>query len=1174
MSTPKSTATHPERVPALLRVSGAVLICFLLGVPVLRGGVTGTISGVVRDTSGATIPGVQVVATNVDTGVKSTTLNDNQGFYSFQALPVGNYEIAMSKTGFKEFREVNLVLTVNASVTVDATLQVGAVSQQVEVSSSSVQVDTASTQMGQVIESKQITSVPLNGRSYTDLLALQPGVVPLNSGINPTGETSSPAQTLNPGNLSISGQRETANAFLVNGALVEDLVQQGAAIVPNLDSIAEFRILTNNFDAEYGDYSGGQINVITKCGANSFHGDVFEFLRNTDLDARNFFSQTRGDFRQNQFGGTIGGPVRRNKVFFFGDYQGTRQEIGVDTGQVAVPSPQDRTGNLSDVANSLTGTVNGAGWAGVLTQQLGYPVSDGEAYYTSGCSSTAQCVFPGAIIPQAGWAAPASKLLSYIPAPNNANGTFSTSRIGQPLVDNEWSSRVDANTRGGLLSGYYFFDTNNLNNPYPQGSIPGFNGLAAQRSQLAQISDTKSFGASTVNQFRVNYVRNKNASYQPVGGVGPKISSFGIDEGCSTLGVCVLAPTTEGVPRIDFNTFTIGVASHTGVFVQNSYQAADSFSKVAGAHTFGIGGEYHLDQVDEFLHSRNNGDFQFRGTETGSGWADFLIGAPTTYEQGFSEPMYNRTQYFGLYAQDSWRVRSNLTLNYGLRWDVSYPWWEKDNEMETVVPGKQSATFPGAPLGWVFPGDPGIPKTVSPVGWHNFAPRIGVAYSPKADSGLLKSILGGPGESSIRAAFGLFYTQMGEYGSTQVIGDAPFGYFWASSSPPMFTEPFVARNTQQSETQRFPVPFAPLNVSPSNPDNSLDWAQFEPISSSPGWNIHNRLPYGENYMLSFERQFGPKTVMTLSYVGSEGRRLLVNLESNPSDPALCLSVSQPSQVAPGSQTCGPFNENNVFVTAAGNNVVVRPLGPGLGSDGLYTSIGNSNYNALEASLHHRSGRMEFLASYTYSKAMDNASEITEQVNPFNPSLSRGLSAFDLTHNFVASYSYELPFDKFLPANRATRGWIVSGITRFSTGLPVSITETDDQALIGNWATGIDGLTTDEPILAPGNVLNHTNPRSGQTYVNTSLFSQEILGQVGNSPRRFFHGPGINNWDMALRKQLALTESKALEFRFEFFNVFNHAQFNNPDGEFTDSTFGEVTSAKAARIGQVALKFLF
>jgi hypothetical protein len=175
---------------------------------------------------------------------------------------------------------------------------------------------------------------------------------------------------------------------------------------------------------------------------------------------------------------------------------------------------------------------------------------------------------------------------------------------------------------------------------------------------------------------------------------------------------------------------------------------------------------------------------------------------------------------------------------------------------------------------------------------------------------------------------------------------------------------------------------------------------------------------------------------------------------------------------------------------------------------------------------------------------------------------------------VASYSYELPFDKFLPANRATRGWIVSGITRFSTGLPVSITETDDQALIGNWATGIDGLTTDEPILAPGNVLNHTNPRSGQTYVNTSLFSQEILGQVGNSPRRFFHGPGINNWDMALRKQLALTESKALEFRFEFFNVFNHAQFNNPDGEFTDSTFGEVTSAKAARIGQVALKFLF
>ena len=1175
----KGCLTRPK-TPILMGL--AILAC----VQFLWCSATGSISGIVHDASGAVVPGAEVIALNTGTGVKRTVTTDAQGFYSFQSLPVGTYEIDVSKNGFTRYRQTGLVLDVTSALTVDARLEVGEIKAEVNVSSAALHVDTTSTRTGEVITDATMTAVPLNGRSYVDLLALQPGVVAENSiqgdpefgGISAYGETSAPFQSSSfsaAGNLAINGNQETSNAFMVNGALVDDVVQQGTTIVPNLDSIAEFRILTNGYEAKYGNYGGGQVNVVTKSGTNQFHGDAFEFVRNTKLDARNFYSATIGPYHQNQFGGTFGGPILHNKLFFFGDYQGTRQVIGVDTGEVAVPSTQDRTGDLSDIAGSLLGTVNGAEWAGVLSQRLGYTVSNGEPYYAPGCATGTRCVFPNAIIPTTAWSAPASKLMSYIPLPNPGGDFFSTSRYKQTLNDDETAYRLDGNTRWGMLSGYYYFDRNNLNNPYPQEPIPGFSGLGAQKEQLATLGHTKSFGSTIVNEFHLNFLRVRNSSFIPVGGVGPKISSFGIDEGCDTLGICVLAPQYEGVPRVDFNNFSIGPNTHIGVFVQNTYQAVDNLSKVLGTHTLKFGGGLHFDQLTEYLSSRANGAFTFRGTETGSDFADFLIGAPTLYRQGVSLPAYNRSRYYGLYAQDNWRARPSLSINYGLRWDVSYPWWQKNNNLETIIPGMQSQAFPGAPPGWVIPGDdPGVPKTSSPVQWREFAPRLGIAYAPNPQSGFLKALFGEAGKSSIRASWGLFYSQVGQYGSTQIIGDAPFGFFWVSEAPPMFEQPFLARATQTSETQRFPVIFPPSNVSASNPDTSINWAFYEPISSSPGWYHGNVLPFSENYHFSFERQLGSNTLMTLGYAGSQGHHLLLNLEANPSIPAQCLSVSQSNEVAPGSPTCGPFSEDNVFTTPGGQTVLVRPLAPGLGGNGLYTTMGNSNFNAFEAGVKHQTGRMTFLAAYTYSKSLDDASGIYDQVNPYDYALSKGLSAYDMKHNFVFSYSYELPLDGLFSANRATQGWILSGITRFATGLPVTISETDDRALIGDFETGISDATVDEPILAPGNIRGDTNPRSGQPYFNISLFAQENLGQVGNANRRFFHGPGINNFDMALLKNLRLTESMSLQFRGEFFNLFNHAQFNNPDGEFVDSTFGTVLSARDPRIGQVAIKFIF
>ncbi len=397
----------------------AVLALISLSAIAAWAGVGGSISGTVSDPTGAVVVKASVVATDTATGIRQAVVTDDKGYYSFPSLPVGRYDLQIDSPGLKPYRRTGVVIDANSALTIDALLLVGERTDVVTVAEDQLHVDTISTQMGEVITAQQITSVPLNGRSFTDLLALQPGVVPATAITSDTvqdvgASVLSPSGVLNPGTISINGQREFANSFLVNGSDVEEDVNMGAAIIPNLDSIAEFRILTNNFDAEYGEFSGGQINVVTKGGTNQFHGDLFEFVRNTGLDARNFFSPTRGEFDQNQFGGTFGGPIRKTKIFFFGDYQGTRSTQGIDSGTIPVPSLADRMGNLSDLASSFVTTdamgnlvpttVSGPAIASTLSSELHYAVSAGEPYYTAGCTS-ATCVFPGAVIPTSVWSA-------------------------------------------------------------------------------------------------------------------------------------------------------------------------------------------------------------------------------------------------------------------------------------------------------------------------------------------------------------------------------------------------------------------------------------------------------------------------------------------------------------------------------------------------------------------------------------------------------------------------------------------------------------------------------------------------------------------------------------------------------------------------------------------------
>jgi hypothetical protein len=1174
-----------------------VLCCLLFLLATIAPGAwaatAGSISGTVTDPKGLLVNGATVTVTEVNTNVKETTSTDSKGFYSLTELAVGVYEVTIDAPGFKQFHETNLIVNANSSLLANASLLVGGAAETVTVESLAVHVETVDTQLGEVIGSEEATAMPLNGRSFTDLLSLQPGVVPQSTFVGQSltaagASLISPSGDLNPGTLSISGQREFSNGFSVNGASIEEPFTMGAGFIPNLDSIAEFRILTTNVDAEYGNYSGGQINVITKSGGNRIHGDVFEFVRNTALDARDYFSTTRGTFQQNQYGATAGGPIRKDKLFYFGDFQGTQMAQGESSGQIAVPSSAQLSGDFNDpsLSDELTGCVSGPYIASLIGQKLGSSVQAGDPYWPSstGCTPSRPAVFPNYMIPKKAWSGPAQNLIAYIPAPNLPDGEFSTNSQNETLRDFKGGIRIEANSRWGKISGYYGIDDYSLANPYPiqQGgaTLPGFAALTNGRSQVGIFSDTKTFGSRTANFFEASYLRDTNVLGTPEGTVGTSLTSQGFVTSSGSASILPQRPSIVGVENIIFNNFTMG-STVTGINqYDNIYQYSDTFSHVIGTHTLKFGGELRFNETNGNADIQSNGEFAFFGSETGLDFADFLVGAPSTYEQGNAQPFYMRNQYAGGFAEDSWRIRPNLTFNYGMRWEMEMPFYEKFNQLQTLVVGQQSQVYPGAPAGIVFPLDKGVPNTLSSRRWNDFSPRLGLAWSPSHKySGVLGSLLGNPGDTSIRLGAGRFFTGVEGITAGVMAGDPPYGTTYSSPVSPLFSNPFIDAGTGFNEGQRFPLSFPAFGASPGKPNNTVDWAQYEPISGMVAVDTHNVSPYAEEYNLSIERQLGRDTVLGLNYIGSEGHHQYVLVTANPGIASNCLSVSELSEVAPDSAVCGPFSETGTFTTVKGQVVQGRgPFGENFGGDAFEESVGNSNYNAFEVTLRHQSGRVEILAGYTYGKSLDISSSLADMLVPGDPHRTYELSAFDIEHNFVASYNYNLPIDALVGhKNRLTADWQISGIARFSTGFPVTMQNSSDNSLIGARPNGVNPFSVDLPQVVPGPLnLNH-NPRNGDPYFNISLFGLQPLGTVGNVSPRYFFGPGLENWDMALQKYVAVTESSRLEFRLEAFNVFNHTQFFGSTavaGDVNASSFGQINSTDPPRILQAAAKFVF
>jgi hypothetical protein len=550
----------------------------------------------------------------------------------------------------------------------------------------------------------------------------------------------------------------------------------------------------------------------------------------------------------------------------------------------------------------------------------------------------------------------------------------------------------------------------------------------------------------------------------------------------------------------------------------------------------------------------------------------------------------SRTRYGGAFVQDSWKVKSNLTLNLGLRWEVSMPWYDTQGKIQTFVPGEQSTEFPLAPTGLVFPGDPGIPKTLAPTRYNNFGPRLGLAYSPGFSDGVLGKIFGGPGKTSIRAAYGLYYTSIEDLNLFYEVADAPFGLYYSSPTPIMFDEPFLSRTTGQSLGQRFPFT-APIPGSPAN--QTLSFANYEPFSFFPGYDIHNKLPYAEHFNFSIQRELSKSTVLTLAYVGTEGHHLITQEEANPGNAALCMQLTAEGAMdtTAGVAGCQPNNENDVFQLPSGSSVystrqsILNPnFCPGsavlvcFGYGNTYTRMtANSIYNAAQITVERKASDVTFLAAYTFAKALDDSSAFNDLVNFEDAKLSRGLSSTDIRSNFVASYIWAIPFQRaFSKApKRLTQGWQMQGITRFSTGFPIQMNQSvGDASLVGSPATDMPNLVGPVQIVDPrkSNPGCPTTDGTGCYFLPSAFAVNTDLGTFGTANRRFFHGPGFNNTDFGFLKQTVIKENYAFDLRVEFFNIFNHAQFMNPTGDISNSSFGIVTNARDPRIGQVSAKF--
>jgi len=1255
------------------------LFCLLSSTLLLAQSTGGRILGRVSDPSGAVVAGVKVTIINQATGVAQESLSNESGDYAFPQVSVGVYRVEFDQTGFKKNvrRDVNVDL--NQVVTLNMVMQLGEAKETVDVTSEAPLVDTTSTQLGAVMDDKQVSTLPLNARDTYQLLQLQPGVQGVGGSDLFYGSNTA-------GAVSVNGGRGRSNNFSVNGGDGNDLFVNSPAIQPTPDSIAEFRVLSNTFDAEYGRNSGAVINVVTKSGTNSLHGSVYEFLRNQAFNSRGYLDPRRPDDKQNQFGGTLGGPIIKDRTFFFASYEGRRVVHGIASDQVVVPNPSDLT---SPLATGSQNAITTDTFAAILNARCNANI---PLPSTVGGSVPYSTAFPGGNVPANCFDPVAVDLAKlYVPAPTGvdaAGNPFFQSVPNDRSHANQFTVKLDhrINDKQNLAIYYYFNDAFD-SQPFTKfqaatpNLLPGFGNDNQTRSQQVNISHTWTLASNSVNEFRVTYFRESQPTFlHPQrtnlvqNSCSSAVSAFCFTGTTDTPGVIPSNPRIgitpnlpngaqhEGVPFITIQGgFTIG-NDYEGELPQvgNTYQFSDNFTRVAGNHTFKFGVDFRIQRFFQTLFFDPNGDYTYSGggpNDSGSTIGNYLLGLPDSYLQGSTQSEDIRSHSLYLFAQDSWKIRPNITLNYGLRWEYNQPMYDAGKRYQTFRPGQIDTVFPcnaagftnpncadpnadsaGVfPLGLVIPGDKGVPKGLTASYYKAFAPRVGLAWDPKKD-----------GKTTIRGGFGVFYNPVEQLVLEQFQGEPPFG---GSSliSEGLFMTPFVGQGGSPGNLTIAPNPFNGI-LTPT-PGTPVDWSSFRPILLFGELQPNLRAQYTTQYNLGIQREIAKDLVLSVGYVGSQGHRLLVTRDLNYGNPQTCLDLQAMSNtysdlnlscgpyfadapffipttegatptVAPAGGLHLPYGVNGPSVIPAGTRIdSVAPNGITLVGLRQYSSprcdplSGNScpadgvpvfssifsqdtaaasNYNSLQASLEKRMSRgLQFEVAYTYSKSIDNASSFENIIRPTCDRCNRSLSLFDARHRVVLSYLWELPVPRYEGfKGKVLNGWAVSGITSFQKGFPISIKSNADAELMNSFDFELPGKPN---LVAPFHTFN---PRKHNhyafdvasfqlpDYTNTSATPLSLLG---NSPRTLCCGPGINNFDFSVQKLLPIGEKKHFEFRAEFFNMFNHAQFLNPDGNISDGNFqpdgltpdptnpgdfGRVKHTRDPRQIQIALKFMF
>jgi len=1242
-------------------------ICLSIPVSLSAQGASGRVLGRVSDPTGAVLSGAKVTLTNEATNVSRNGLTNDSGDFSFVDVVPGTYTLQYELTGFKKNVQKSVIVDVNQVVTLNSTLQIGGSQETVEVTSEAPQVDTTSTQLGAVINDRSVNELPLNTRDTYQFLQLQPGV---QAQLGSSGTTF--AGSDDPGSVSVNGGRTRANNFSVNGGDANDQFVNTPTIEPTPDAVEEFRVITNTFDAEYGRNSGSVVNVITKSGTNQFHGNVYEYFRNTILDARGYPDTTKPQLNQNQFGGTFGGPIRKDRTFFFLSYEGRRIRDGVPGNLLNVPTAGEFGGDFSDAGGFTPGfgisdqfvadVLNGR--TGCTNAILAVPTA-----VTPAAGVDWSSVFPTGVIPTACQDPVAANLLQkFVPAANVGSSQNQVVPVGTINAD-QFTFRLDHTISNHQnFTAYYYFNDNRELDPYDTfeaagANTTGFGNLNNLRYQQWNFTHTWTINNAIVNEAHFTYMREGQLGYikpQTTGSLtstctgaaatfcftGTSDSSAITSEfgTAANLGITPGLPASlTGVPYVNIS----GGASFGNNFegflpqVGNSFQWSDGLTWVKGNHTFKFGVDVRRARFDQYYYFDVNGEYTFDNSGPnaiipgdGDQYAEFLLGLADGYTQGSGQREDVRSFAAYPFAQDSWKIKPNLTLNYGLRWEYSPPMTDISGHVETFRPGQNSTVYPcgitnsttywqnlgvanptcantgAAPTGLVVPGDSGVPAAMTSTYYKSFAPRIGIAYSP-----------GHNGKTSIRAGWGLFYNPIEELVLAQFGAEPPFGGS-SSLSDVFFNTPFV----NQGEFTA-PNPFGGI-ITPTK-GQPTDLSLFRPILLYGEFEPHLRSQYTTQYNLTIQRELSNSTMFQIGYVGSQGHRLLATHDINPSNPQTCLDMSNISayysnlgnQALAAAYGCGPTVEDSDWVLPANtiptgytlhmpygsvaqygpgnpalNLVGLRPYsspncnptgapftaGTGCPVDGtpVFTdvfaedTIANSNYNALEMMVQKRfSHGLQFQAAYTFSKSIDDGSTFEETLDPFNYRASRGLSLFNSKQRFVISYDWELPVRKYSGfAGKVLDDWEVSGITQFQSGFPIRLNTEDDNELINS----LFFLGTEAPSL--NGPLQILNPKTnGGFYLNYNQFSDPPLGQFNNGTQRTLCcGPGLEDWDFSVHKKISFSENQYVQFRAEIFNVFNRTNFSNPDGGYSDGAtgFGLITSAGDPRLLQFALKYFF